>query len=138
MLAGFSVFGHRRPLDAIVVLGLVMLANMALTSHDQLPLLIAFSAAALLLLIRSHVFEEEVTWSRRKIGDPTAVSDLYLGGGATFVTAAVLGAILLTAAASSAPLQGLWQDLPRHLQSAHAVAPALRAAGRRHARASGS
>ena len=116
MLAGFTVFGHRRPLDAIVVLGLVMLANMALTSHPQLPLLIAFSAAALLLLVRTHVYEEEVTWARRKIGDPNAVSDLYLGGGATFVTAAVLGAILLTAAASSAPLQGAWQDLPKHLQ----------------------
>ena len=117
MLAGFTVFGHRRPIDAVEVLGLVMLANMALTSHDELPLLVGFSAAALLLLIRTHVFEEEVTWSRRKIGDPAAVSDLYLSGGATFVTAAILGAILLTGAASSAPLQGLWQDLPRHLQS---------------------
>lgn len=117
MLAGFTVFGHHRPLDAVVVLGLVMLANMALTQHPQLPLLIAYSAAALLLLIRTHVFEEEVTWARRKIGDPSAVSDLYLGGGATFVTAAVLGAVLLTATASSAPLQGVWQDLPRHLVS---------------------
>ncbi|MEO5703628.1 MAG: transglutaminase domain-containing protein [Candidatus Limnocylindrales bacterium] len=118
MLAGFTVFGHRRPLDAVVVLGLVMLANMTFTNHDepQLPLLIAFSAAALLLLIRTHVYEEEVTWARRKIGDPNAVSDLYLSGGATFVTAAVLGAILLTATASSAPLQGAWQDLPKHLQ----------------------
>jgi transglutaminase-like putative cysteine protease len=117
MLAGFTVFGHRRPLDAVVVLGLVLLANMAFTKHDQLVFLIVFSAAALLLLIRTHVFEEEVTWSRRKIGDPAAVSQLYLTGGAMFVTGAVLGAILLTATASSAPLQGLVQDLPRHLQS---------------------
>ena len=117
MLTGFTVFGHRRPLDAVVVLGLVLLANMALTSHDQLPLLVVFSAASLLLLIRTHVFEEEVTWARRKIGDPAAVSQLYLTGGAMFVTGAVLGAILLTATASSAPLQGLWNDLPRSLQS---------------------
>lgn len=117
MLAGFTVFGHRRPLDAVVVLGLVLLANMALTSNDQLPHLIAFSAASLLLLIRTHAFEEEVTWARRKIGDPAAVSQLYLGGGAGFVTLAILGAVALTFAASSAPLQGLWQDLPRNLQS---------------------
>jgi transglutaminase-like putative cysteine protease len=116
MLAGFTVFGHRRPLDAIVVLGLATLANMALTGHDQLTLLVLFSAGALLLLIRTHVFEEEVTWARRKIGDPAAVGQLYLRGGAAFVTAAVLGSILLTATASSAPLQGVWQDLPRHLQ----------------------
>ena len=63
-LAGFTVFGHRRPLD--VVLGLVILANMALTSHDQLTLVVLFSAASLLLLIRTHVFEEEVTWARRE------------------------------------------------------------------------
>lgn len=116
MLAGFTVFGHRRPLDAIVVLGLALLANMSLTAHNQLTLLVLFSAGALLLLIRTHVFEEEVTWARRKIGDPAAVGQLYLRGGAAFVTAAVLGSILLTATASSAPLQGVWQDLPRNLQ----------------------
>lgn len=116
-LAGFSVFGHRRPLDVVVVLGLLLIGDDALTAHNQLALLIGFSAAALLLLIRTHVFEEEVTWARRKIGDPAAVSQLYLGGGATFVTAAILGALLLTFTASSAPLQGAMQDFPRYLQS---------------------
>lgn len=116
-LAGFSVFGHRRPLDVVVVLGLIMLADMALTEHNQLVLLIAFSAASLLLLIRTHVFEEEVTWARRKIGDPAVVGQLYLTGGATFVTAAIVGAIVLTITASSAPLQGAMQDFPRYLQS---------------------
>jgi hypothetical protein len=117
LLAGFTVFGHRRPLDAVVVLGLVLLANMAVTRHDQLIILIAFSAGALLLLIRTHVFEEEVTWARRRIGDPASVGQLYLIAGAQFVTVAVLAAVLLTFAASSAPLQGVWQDLPQHLQS---------------------
>ena len=117
LLAGYTVFGHRRPMDAVVVLGLLLLANMALTEHDQILILIAFSAAALLLLIRAHVFEEEVTWERRRIGDPASVGQLYLIAGAQFVTVAVLGAVLLTWTASSAPLQGLWQDLPRHLQS---------------------
>jgi transglutaminase-like putative cysteine protease len=115
-LAGFGVFGHRRPLDAVVVIGLAILANMALTTHDQLTLLVLFSAASLLLLIRTHVFEEELTWTRRKIGDPATVGQLYLRGGAAFVTAAVFGSILLTATASSAPLQGVWADLPQHLQ----------------------
>ena len=121
MLAGFTVFGHRRPLDAVVVLGLALLANMALTGRNeggQLQLLILFSAAALLLLIRTHVFEEEITWARRKIGDPAAVGQLYLRGGAAFVAAAVVGSMVLTATASSAPLQGLWEDLPQTLQAA--------------------
>jgi transglutaminase superfamily protein/uncharacterized protein DUF4129/transglutaminase TgpA-like protein len=116
MLAGFTVFGHRRPLDAVVVVALPILANMALTGHDQLTLIVLFSAAALLLLIRTHVFEEELTWARRKIGDPGTVGQLYLRGGAAFVTAAILGSVLLTATASSSPLQGVWAELPQHLQ----------------------
>jgi len=116
MLAGFTVFGHRRPLDAVVVVGLAIAANMALTLHEQLTLIVIFSAAALLLLIRTHVFEEELVWTRRKIGDPGTVGQLYLRGGAAFVTAAIVGSVALTLTASSAPLQGLWADLPRHLQ----------------------
>lgn len=117
LLAGFAVFGQRRPLDVVITIGLFLLANIALTTNDQLFLLEIYAAAALLLLIRTHVFEEELTWLRRKIGDPASVSQLYLGGGATFVTAALLGAILLTAVATSAPLQGVFHDLPARLQA---------------------
>lgn len=116
LLAGFTVFGHRRPLDAVVVVGLATLANMAITSHNQLSLLVVFSASALFLLMRTHVFEEEVTWARRKIGDPSVVGELLIRGGTGFVAVAVIGSILLTFTASSAPLQGLWTDMPRHLQ----------------------
>lgn len=112
--AGFTVFGHRRPLDAVVVIGLLLLANMILV-QDQLPLLIVFTAAALLLLIRTHVFEEEAAWHRRRIGEPKAVGELYLKGGAAFITVAIAGSLLLTATASSAPLQDLWRDLPSRL-----------------------
>jgi hypothetical protein len=117
LLTGFTVFGHRRPLDAVVVVGLATLANMAITAHNQLWLLVVFSAAALFLLIRTHVFEEEVTWTRRKIGDPSVVGELLVRGGTAFVALAVAASILLTFTASSAPLQGLWADLPRQLQS---------------------
>ncbi|HEX3265889.1 MAG TPA: transglutaminase domain-containing protein, partial [Candidatus Limnocylindrales bacterium] len=129
LLAGFTIFGHRRPLDAVVVVGLALLANMETTKHDQLWILILFSAAALLLLIRTHVFDEEITWARRKIGDPRTVGRLYINGGAAFVTAAVLGSVLLTNVASSAPLQGLWVDLPRHLAGLSQVLQGLAPGG---------
>jgi transglutaminase-like putative cysteine protease len=116
LLAGFGVFGHRRPLDVVITIGLVLLANIAITGNDQLFLLEIYAVAALLLLIRTHVFEEEITWARRKIGDPSSISQLYLNGGALFVTLALIGAIALTAVASSAPLQGVFQDLPARLQ----------------------
>jgi transglutaminase-like putative cysteine protease len=115
MLAGFTVFGHRRPLDAVVVVGLLIIGNMVVFGGDQLFLMVIFTCAALLLLIRTHVFEEEIAWARRKIGDPAAVSQLYLTNGALFVAVAILSSFLLTNVASSAPLQGAWSDLPRML-----------------------
>ena len=116
VLAGSAALGRHRPLDAIVVTGILLLTNMGLTSHEgQLGLLVVFSVSALVLLIRSHVFEEQVTWVRRRIGDPGAVSGLYLRGGGTFVAGAVLGALLLTATATSAPLGGFMAGVPQLL-----------------------
>ena len=114
-LAATAVFARRRPLDAVVIVGLLTLANMAVTNRDQLQILVLFSVAALVLLIRAHSFEEQVTWMRRRIGDPAAVSALYLRGGGSFIAAAVIGALFLTATASSAPLQGFWADVPQKL-----------------------
>ena len=115
LLAATAAIGRRRPLDAVIVTGLLLLTNEALTAHEQIQILVVFSVAALVLLIRSHVFEEQITWARRRVGDPGAVSGLYLRSGARFVAAAVFGALVLTTTASSAPLQGAWSDMPRRL-----------------------
>ena len=116
LLTGFSIFGHHRPLDAIVVVGLATIVNMALTTNDQLYMMIVFSAGALLVLVRTHVFDEEGVWARRRIGDPSSIGSLYLTGGGLFVAGAIIAASVLTFTASSAPLQGLWTDLPHSLQ----------------------
>ncbi len=114
-VAAAAVFARHRPLDAVVVVGLLTLTNMAVTERGQLHILVLFSVAALILLIRAHSFEEQVTWARRRIGDPAAVSAMYLRGGGSFIAAAVIGALFLTGTASSAPLQGLWADVPQKL-----------------------
>src|SRR5438552_1761894 len=106
--AAFAVFRHRRPLDAVIVVGIVLLANMALTVKDQLFLLVVYSVAALLLLARAHALEEHATWLQRRIGDASSVRSLYLRGGSAFVATAVVGSLVLTASASSAPLAGAW------------------------------
>ncbi len=115
--ASYAVFGHRRSLDAVIVTGLVLLGNMALTQNDQLQLIVLFSLGALALLARSHAFDERTTWLRRRIGDPATVTGLYLRGGAIFIAVAVIGSLFLTATASSAPLQGLWKNVPGTLAS---------------------
>ncbi|HJW21606.1 MAG TPA: hypothetical protein VJ506_04165, partial [Candidatus Limnocylindrales bacterium] len=118
LLAATAVIGRRRPLDAVIVTGLLLLTDEVLTAHEQLPILVFFSIAALVLLLRGHVLDEQVTWLRRRIGDPASVSTLYIGSGARFVAAAVFGALVLTSTASSAPLQGAWSDLPQRLADA--------------------
>ncbi len=111
MFASYAVFGHRRPLSAVVVVGVILVGNMGVTDNDELPLLITFSVAALLLLIRSHVFDEQSEWLRRRIGDPSTISSIYLRGGTAFIAVAVVASLLLTQTASSKPLAGAWNGL---------------------------
>jgi transglutaminase-like putative cysteine protease len=118
MYAAYSVFGHRRPLDAVIAVGLVLLTNMAITTHNQLHLMVLASIGGLMLLTRSHAFEEKATWIRRRIGDPTAVTSLYLRGGSAFIAAAILASLTLTATASSKPLQEYWAGVPQRVVTA--------------------
>ncbi len=113
--AAYAVFGHRRPLSAVVIVGLVLLTNMALTGRDQLAYLMAFTVAALFLLIEMHAFDERATWLRRRIGDPSQISALYLRGGTVFIVAAMVGSLLLTTRAASAPLAGAWDGIDDQL-----------------------
>ncbi len=108
--AASSVFRHGRPIGPIIVLGTVLVANMAATQHDQIWLIVLFSIAALALLTRLHALDERATWVRRRIGDPSTVGSLYLRGGTVFIVAAIFGSLALTATAHSAPLAGFWDD----------------------------
>jgi transglutaminase-like putative cysteine protease len=113
--AGYAALGHRRPLGAVFVTGLVLVANMAITKNEQLPILVVFSLAALLLLVRLHADEERLSWVRRRIGDPSTVTGLHLRGGAVFVAVAVVGSLALTTAAASAPLAGAFAGIDDQL-----------------------
>lgn len=115
MFASYAAFGHRRPINGVILIGVLLVGNMALTVHDQLGYLVLFSLAALFLLIRFHTFEESSEWLRRRIGDPSAISGMYLRGGTVFIGAAVLGSLVLTTTAKSAPLGAMWSDVGGNL-----------------------
>ena len=83
--AGYVTFHHRRPLNAVIVIGVGLVANMSLTTRDQLPYLVIYSLAALFLLIRFHAYDERLLWMRHRIGDAASLGSLYLRGGAVFV-----------------------------------------------------
>ncbi|HEX8938907.1 MAG TPA: transglutaminaseTgpA domain-containing protein [Candidatus Limnocylindrales bacterium] len=102
----WTTFHHRRPINAVMLSGAVLVASMSLTINDQFPVLVVFSLAALLLLIRMHAFEERSTWLRHQVWRAGSMGAPYLRGGLLFVALAVTGAVALTATASSAPLAG--------------------------------
>jgi Transglutaminase-like superfamily/TgpA N-terminal domain len=126
MFAAYATFGHRRPLNAAVLIGVVLVINMALTTNNQLGYLILYSLASLFLLIRFHALEEQAEWLRRRIGDPAAISGIYLRGGSLFIAITVAGSILLTQTASSAPLAGAWDGVSASvIEWSHSIAKFL-------------
>jgi transglutaminase-like putative cysteine protease len=117
MFASYAVFGHHRPLNAVIVVGVILVANMSFTYTPELQYLVLFSVASLFLLIRAHVFEEQGEWLRRRIGDPTSISSVYLRGGSVFIAVAVISSLFLTQTAASAPLAGAWDGVEDGLLS---------------------
>lgn len=106
--AAFAVYRHHRPIQAVFVVGLVFVANMSLTRFDQFDALVAFSAAALVLLILGHIAEERSLWLRHRVWEGGTFDNPYMAGGSFFVLVALVASLVLTATASSAPLANLW------------------------------
>ncbi len=112
--ASYAVFGHGRPLGGIVAVGTVLVANMALTTQPM-AYLVAFTGASLFLLIEMHAFDERSAWLRRRIGDPSSLSAMYLRGGSLFILVTLVASMLLTQRATSAPLAGAWSGVDDQL-----------------------
>ncbi len=126
----YAVFGHHRPLNGVIVAGVALVLNMSITRDEQLRILILFSLAALLLLIRLHALDERSTWLRHRLGEAGSLSTLYLRGGTAFIAVAVGGALVLTSTAASAPLAGLWHGVDERLvEMTHGLEAVFRGGG---------
>jgi transglutaminase-like putative cysteine protease len=110
--AAFAAIAHRRPVAAVLIPGAVLLANVCLTVRDQFAVLVLYSIAAMLLVVRLHVADEQQAWLRHRIGDVGGAVGVYLRAGLSFVVAVVAGSLVLTSVAAANPLAGFWQDLP--------------------------
>jgi transglutaminase-like putative cysteine protease len=131
--SSYAVFGHRRPIVAIVVPGVFLLVNMLIAAQVGIGFLIAYSAAALLLLVRVNLVEQQDTWARHRIGEASDVSGTALRSGIVVVGVAVVLALALASVGSSAPLAGLWQtfqgqatDVVLRVNDWFSLAPAVR------------
>ena len=78
-------------------------------------MLILFCLAALLFLVRFHVADEQRAWARHRIADVGNAVGLSLRAGLAFVALALVGSLVLTSFASSAPLSGWWHGLDQRL-----------------------
>ncbi len=113
--AGYTAFAHHRPLSAVVVPGTILVLNVGITILNQYAVLAIFCLAALLFLVRFHVADEQRTWARHRIADVGNAVGLSLRAGLAFVGIALVGSLVLTSFASSAPLAGWWQGLDQRL-----------------------
>jgi len=113
--ASWTVFRHGRATGAVLAVGTVLLLNVSITIRDQFYLLVIFSLAALLLAVRVHVTDERRAWARHRIDDTASTSTLYLRAGLTFVFVSVVGALVLTNIAASAPLASAWDGVDQRL-----------------------
>lgn len=114
--ASYAVFGHRRPLVAIVVPGVILLVNMVIAASVSVGFLTFYTAAALLLLVRFNLAEQRETWIRRRIGEAAEVGGSAARSGLVVVAVAVVLALGLASIGSSAPLAGLWQAFQNRAQ----------------------
>ena len=104
--AAYAIFRHHRPMSAVLFLGLLLLASMSLTTQGgQYPFLVVYAAAALFLLVRLSLAEQRALWTNVRLADAGAAFTLYLRNGVTFIAVALVGAVILTSNASSAPLR---------------------------------
>ncbi len=113
--AAFNLFRRHRPVAAIIAVGTMLLVNISVTVQAQYLYLVTFSAGALILLVRMNMFQRREGWVQRRIGDAGYVSGLFVRSGVAFVVVTLLGSLMLTATASSAPMAGAWRNVDDQL-----------------------
>jgi transglutaminase-like putative cysteine protease len=110
-MAAYAVYRYQRVLDAILLLGVALLANMSATLTDLIGHLLLFVSAALLLWLRAALAEREGGWRRRRVNEEGEVPIAIMRSGILFAAGSVLLAWALTGVAVAAPLTGAWRSL---------------------------
>ena len=72
-IAAYTMYRHHRVLDAILLVGALMIVNMSATLTDLFPYLVLFMLAALLLWLRAALIGREEGWQRRRVNENSEV-----------------------------------------------------------------
>ncbi|HEX6655964.1 MAG TPA: transglutaminaseTgpA domain-containing protein, partial [Candidatus Limnocylindria bacterium] len=110
-MAAYTVFRHHKVLDAILLLGAALIANLSSTLADLLGYLILFMIAALLLWLRAALIGRQDGWHRRRVNENAEVPGAIMRSGVVFIGLSVIMAWILTSVAVAAPLTAVWGNL---------------------------
>jgi transglutaminase-like putative cysteine protease len=108
-MAGYTVYRHHRVLDAILLVGAALIANMSATFLDLFWYLVLFVLAALLLWLRAALQTREEGWRRRRVNENVEVPAAIMRTGVVFIGVSIIMAWALASVAVAAPLTGAWR-----------------------------
>ena len=110
-IAVYTMYRHHRVLDAILLVGALLIANMSATLTDLFPYLVLFMLAALLLWLRAALIGREEGWQRRRVNENSEVPAAIMRSGLVFIAGSLVMASVLTTVAVAAPLTAVWNNL---------------------------
>ncbi|HEY8177879.1 MAG TPA: transglutaminaseTgpA domain-containing protein [Candidatus Limnocylindria bacterium] len=110
-IAVYTMYRHHRVLDAILLVGALLIANMSSTLTDLFPYLVLFMLAALLLWLRAALIGREEGWQRRRVNENSEVPAAIMRSGLVFIAGSLVMASVLTTVAVAAPLTAVWNNL---------------------------
>jgi transglutaminase-like putative cysteine protease len=110
-MAGYALYRHHRVLDAILLVGAALIANMSATLTDLFFYLVLFMLAALLLWLRAALIGREEGWERRRVNENAEVPAAIMRSGVVFIAGSIMLAWVLTSVAVAAPLTAVWNNL---------------------------
>jgi transglutaminase-like putative cysteine protease len=110
-IAGYTVYRHHRVLDAILLIGALLIANMSAIITDLFVWLLIFVIAAMLLWLRTSLMTRQEGWQRRRVNENAEVPTSIVRSGLVFTVGTIALAWILTTVAVAAPLTQAWRGL---------------------------
>ena len=110
-IAAYTMYRHHRVLDAILLVGALLIANMSATLTDLFAYLVLFMLAALLLWLRAALIGRQEGWQRRRVNENSEVPAAIMRSGLVFIFGSLVLAFVLTTVAVAAPLTAVWNNL---------------------------
>ena len=111
VIAAQAMYRYHRTLDAIALVGVLLIGNMAATTLPLFSYLLLFVLAAMLLWLRASLLGREEGWQIRRITENPDVPASILRAGIAFTAASIGLAWLMTSVAVAAPLTAAVQSL---------------------------